>query len=110
MVVRVGRPLHVTRAESADYDRATLRGLTDRVMNELRDLSGAEYVDRYAAEVKADSRNLQDRARGYLHGSLMTTRLFYRQASGHAQGQDRTTSQSKSYSIRKFTIKGQRHE
>ncbi len=38
-----------------DDDRFVVRSMTDEIMYELMQLSGQEYVDLYAAKVKADS-------------------------------------------------------
>ncbi|MGY1751387.1 lysophospholipid acyltransferase family protein [Modestobacter sp. SYSU DS0511] len=53
VVVRFGAPLDFSGEQGSDA--ATLREITDRVMSELQRLSGAEYVDRYAADVKAEA-------------------------------------------------------
>ncbi|MQA35791.1 lysophospholipid acyltransferase family protein [Modestobacter roseus] len=54
VTVRFGEPMDFS-AEPAD-DPAVLRRITDQVMAELQRLSGDEYVDRYAADVKAEIR------------------------------------------------------
>ena len=41
-------------------DRVALRTLTDEVMRELQRLSGQEYVDEYAADVKARANGAQE--------------------------------------------------
>jgi 1-acyl-sn-glycerol-3-phosphate acyltransferase len=51
--VRVGRPLDFTRYEGMAGDRFVERSMTDEIMYELMQLSGQEYVDQYAAKVKA---------------------------------------------------------
>ncbi|MGH9028476.1 MAG: lysophospholipid acyltransferase family protein [Acidimicrobiales bacterium] len=49
VVVRFGTPVAVSRfEESAASDPLALRDLTDELMYEIRQLSGQEYVDRYA--------------------------------------------------------------
>lgn len=54
VVVRFGAPLDFSDQAASAEDGAVLRSVTDRVMAELQRLSGAEYVDRYAADVKAE--------------------------------------------------------
>lgn len=56
VAVRIGEPLDFSGHPGPADDGAALREVTDRVMAELQRLSGAEYVDRYAAEVKAEGR------------------------------------------------------
>lgn len=48
----VGTPIAVEKGDV--HDRAALRALTDEVMRSIQRLSGQEYVDRYAADVKAE--------------------------------------------------------
>lgn len=52
--VRFGKPIDFSRYEGLSGDRFVERSITDEVMYELMELSGQEYVDRYAATVKAD--------------------------------------------------------
>ncbi|WP_433325561.1 lysophospholipid acyltransferase family protein [Spirillospora sp. CA-294931] len=52
--VRFGPPLDFSRFYGKEDDRAVLREVTDEIMRAIRELSGQEYVDRYAAEVKAE--------------------------------------------------------
>ncbi|HZC71999.1 MAG TPA: lysophospholipid acyltransferase family protein [Jatrophihabitans sp.] len=49
---RVGKPLDFSRYEGMSGDRFVERSMTDEIMYELMQLSGQEYVDRYAAKVK----------------------------------------------------------
>jgi 1-acyl-sn-glycerol-3-phosphate acyltransferase len=51
--VRVGKPLDFSRYEGMAGDRFVERSMTDEIMYELMQLSGQEYVDQYAAKVKA---------------------------------------------------------
>ena len=51
--VRVGKPLDFSRYEGMSGDRFVERSMTDEIMYELMQLSGQEYVDKYAAKVKA---------------------------------------------------------
>lgn len=52
--VRFGKPMDFSRFYGREDDREVLREITDEIMRTIRDLSGQEYVDRYAAEVKAE--------------------------------------------------------
>jgi 1-acyl-sn-glycerol-3-phosphate acyltransferase len=51
--IRFGRPLDFSRYYGKDEDRFVLRSITDEIMYELMTLSGQEYVDEYAAKIKA---------------------------------------------------------
>lgn len=48
VTIRIGRPMDFTRFADRVDDPLVLRQITDEVMFELRELSGQEYVDRYA--------------------------------------------------------------
>jgi len=52
--VRFGTPLDFSQYFGQEEDREVLRLITDEIMNAIRELSGQEYVDKYAAEVKAE--------------------------------------------------------
>jgi 1-acyl-sn-glycerol-3-phosphate acyltransferase len=52
--VRFGEPLDFSKYYGMEEDRAVLRTITDEIMRALQKLSGQEYVDRYAADVKAE--------------------------------------------------------
>jgi 1-acyl-sn-glycerol-3-phosphate acyltransferase len=52
--VRFGAPMDFSRYYGQEDDREVLRKITDEIMQRIRELSGQEYVDRYAAEVKAE--------------------------------------------------------
>src|SRR5437868_6622589 len=52
--VRFGTPLDFSQHYGHEDDREVLREITDEIMRAIRELSGQEYVDRYAAEVKAE--------------------------------------------------------
>lgn len=54
--VVVGRPMDFSRYAGLENDRFVLRSITDEIMYELMRLSGQEYVDVYAATVKARMR------------------------------------------------------
>ena len=51
--VRFGAPLDFSRYAGMSGDRLVERSITDEVMYALMQLSGQEYVDVYAASVKA---------------------------------------------------------
>ena len=53
--IAIGAPLDFSRYEGMSGDRFVLRSMTDEIMYELMQLSGQEYVDLYAARVKADA-------------------------------------------------------
>lgn len=52
--IAIGRPLDFSRYEGMAGDRFVERSMTDEIMYRLMELSGQEYVDVYAAKVKAD--------------------------------------------------------
>jgi len=52
--VRFGKPLDFSEYYGKDDDREVLRLITDQIMQAIRELSGQEYVDRYAADVRAE--------------------------------------------------------
>jgi 1-acyl-sn-glycerol-3-phosphate acyltransferase len=51
--ITFGPPLDFSRYEGLAGDRFVERSMTDEIMYELMQLSGQEYVDLYAAKVKA---------------------------------------------------------
>ena len=53
--LRFGPPLDFSRYEGLAGDRFVERSMTDEIMYELMQLSGREYVDVYAAKVKAQA-------------------------------------------------------
>ncbi|WNI14180.1 lysophospholipid acyltransferase family protein [Actinacidiphila sp. ITFR-21] len=53
VTIRFGRPLDFTRFAGMEGQRYAVRSVTDEIMYEIMALSGQEYVDRYAGEVKA---------------------------------------------------------
>ena len=55
-IVRFGKPLDFSRYEGMENDRYILRSITDEIMYEIMRLSGQEYVDKYAARAKEDSK------------------------------------------------------
>ncbi|MFF3557608.1 lysophospholipid acyltransferase family protein [Streptomyces tsukubensis] len=54
VTVRFGKPLDFSRYAGLEDEKAILRAVTDEIMYAVLELSGQEYVDRYAAEVKAE--------------------------------------------------------
>jgi 1-acyl-sn-glycerol-3-phosphate acyltransferase len=50
--VRFGAPLDFSRYEGMSGDRFVERSMTDEIMYALMEMSGQEYVDQYAANVK----------------------------------------------------------
>jgi len=53
---RFGKPLDFARYYGMESDRLVLRGVTDEIMHALAELSGQEYVDKYAEQAKAELR------------------------------------------------------
>jgi 1-acyl-sn-glycerol-3-phosphate acyltransferase len=71
--VRFGRPLDFSRYEGMSGDRYIERSITDEIMYQLMQLSGQEYVDMYAADVKRA--HGQDAAFGAKERSSVPSRL-----------------------------------
>jgi 1-acyl-sn-glycerol-3-phosphate acyltransferase len=46
--VRIGAPLDFTRYKGMENDRVVIRAVTDEIMDAIRQLTGQEYVDKYA--------------------------------------------------------------
>ncbi|CAM5354698.1 1-acyl-sn-glycerol-3-phosphate acyltransferase [Streptomyces avidinii] len=63
VTIRFGRPLDFSRYEGMEGERSVLRAVTDEIMYEILELSGQEYVDRYAGEVKAEEEEARKKAR-----------------------------------------------
>nr|BFE88684.1 hypothetical protein GCM10020093_112850 [Planobispora longispora] len=53
--MKFGKPLDFSRYYGMEEDRLVLRAVTDEIMYALMELSGQEYVDKYAASAKADA-------------------------------------------------------
>jgi 1-acyl-sn-glycerol-3-phosphate acyltransferase len=53
--IKIGPPLDFSRYEGLSGDRFVERSMTDEIMYELMELSGQQYVDQYAAKVKAEA-------------------------------------------------------
>ncbi|MFE7979369.1 lysophospholipid acyltransferase family protein [Streptomyces shenzhenensis] len=54
VVIRFGTPLDFSRYAGMENEKAVLRAITDEIIYAILTLSGQEYVDRYAADVKAE--------------------------------------------------------
>jgi 1-acyl-sn-glycerol-3-phosphate acyltransferase len=54
VTIRFGEPLDFSRYAGMENERAVLRAVTDEIMYAILSLSEQEYVDRYAAEAKAE--------------------------------------------------------
>ncbi|WP_037856616.1 lysophospholipid acyltransferase family protein [Streptomyces sp. NRRL S-340] len=54
VVIRFGEPLDFSRYAGMEGEKAVLRAVTDEIMYAILSLSGQEYVDRYAADAKAE--------------------------------------------------------
>ncbi len=52
--IRFGAPLDFSRFYGLESEKAVLRAVTDEIMYTILELSGQEYVDKYAAAVKAE--------------------------------------------------------
>ncbi len=63
VTIRFGEPLNFSRYAGMEGERAVLRAVTDEIMYAILGLSGQEYVDRYAAEVKAEEEEARKKAR-----------------------------------------------
>lgn len=62
-VVRFGKPLDFSRYQGMENDRYILRSITDEIMYEIMRLSGQEYVDKYAARAKEESKRAEAEAK-----------------------------------------------
>jgi 1-acyl-sn-glycerol-3-phosphate acyltransferase len=54
VTIRFGKPLDFSRYAGMENEKAVLRAATDELMYAILELSGQEYVDQYAAVVKAE--------------------------------------------------------
>ncbi|MER5929129.1 lysophospholipid acyltransferase family protein [Streptomyces sp. NPDC002054] len=63
VTIRFGRPLDFSRYAGLEGEKAVLRAVTDEIMYKIHALSGQEYVDRYAGEVKAEAEAARKKAR-----------------------------------------------
>jgi 1-acyl-sn-glycerol-3-phosphate acyltransferase len=71
--VLVGKPLDFSRYEGMAGNRMVERSITDEIMYALMQMSGQEYVDEYAADVK--KRQGKDRAFGADESDALRERL-----------------------------------
>ncbi|MGW0469345.1 lysophospholipid acyltransferase family protein [Streptomyces sp. NPDC003027] len=55
VTIRFGAPLDFSRYAGMEGEKAAVRAVTDEIMYEILALSGQEYVDDYAAKVKAEA-------------------------------------------------------
>ncbi|WP_425836755.1 lysophospholipid acyltransferase family protein [Streptomyces fractus] len=63
VTIRFGEPLDFSRYLGMDDEKTILRAVTDEIMYAILELSGQEYVDKYAALVKAEAE--EERARKF---------------------------------------------
>ncbi|MEU5400948.1 lysophospholipid acyltransferase family protein [Streptomyces sp. NPDC005963] len=63
VTVRFGEPLDFSRYAGLENQKAAIRAITDEIMYAILELSGQEYVDRYAADVKAEAEEAKKAAR-----------------------------------------------
>ncbi|SEO33319.1 lysophospholipid acyltransferase family protein [Actinacidiphila rubida] len=54
VTIRFGQPMEFGRFAGMDDRREVVRAVTDEIMYEILGMSGQEYVDRYAGDVKAE--------------------------------------------------------
>lgn len=54
LTIRIGRPMRFGHEPDGPADPRRLRQITDEIMYEIRELSGQEYVDRYAKKRSED--------------------------------------------------------
>jgi 1-acyl-sn-glycerol-3-phosphate acyltransferase len=58
-----GKPMDFSRYYGCETDRGALRAVTDEIMQAIRELSGQEYLEMYATQVK-DQMNAADKENG----------------------------------------------
>ncbi|MER5294010.1 lysophospholipid acyltransferase family protein [Streptomyces pharetrae] len=63
VTIRFGEPLDFSRYAGMENEKAILRAVTDEIMYAILSLSGQEYVDRYAADVKAAQAAEEERSK-----------------------------------------------
>ncbi|MEJ7649206.1 MAG: lysophospholipid acyltransferase family protein [Nakamurella sp.] len=71
----IGRPLDFSRYEGMVGDRFVERSMTDEIMYRIMELSGQEYVDMYAAKMKEDLAQQQEKGITEGRGPGTVTRL-----------------------------------
>ncbi|MDQ0814663.1 1-acyl-sn-glycerol-3-phosphate acyltransferase [Streptomyces sp. B3I7] len=62
VVIRFGKPLDFSRYAGMEGEKAILRAITDEIMYAILSLSEQEYVDKYAAVVKAKEAEAAEKA------------------------------------------------
>ncbi|MFI9548106.1 lysophospholipid acyltransferase family protein [Streptomyces sp. NPDC052016] len=65
VVIRFGEPLDFSRYAGMENEKAVLRAVTDEIMYAILTLSEQEYVDQYAAVVKAEEEAAREKARRF---------------------------------------------
>ncbi|MFI6033650.1 lysophospholipid acyltransferase family protein [Streptomyces sp. NPDC051315] len=65
VVIRFGEPLDFSRYAGMENEKAVLRAITDEIMYAILTLSEQEYVDQYAAVVKAEEEAAREKARRF---------------------------------------------
>ncbi|MER7716033.1 lysophospholipid acyltransferase family protein [Streptomyces flaveolus] len=65
VVIRFGEPLDFSRYAGMEREKTVLRAVTDEIMYAILSLSEQEYVDRYAADVKAEEAERAARGRRF---------------------------------------------
>ncbi|MFF3848138.1 lysophospholipid acyltransferase family protein [Streptomyces sp. NPDC002328] len=65
VAIRFGEPLDFSRYEGMENEKAVLRAITDEIMYAILTLSAQEYVDEYAAVVKAEEAAAKEKARKF---------------------------------------------
>ncbi|MFI6938871.1 lysophospholipid acyltransferase family protein [Streptomyces sp. NPDC050418] len=63
VTIRFGEALDFSRYAGMENQKAALRAVTDEIMYAILELSGQEYVDRYAAVVKAEEQEAAKKSR-----------------------------------------------
>lgn len=63
VTIRFGEPLDFSRYAGMEGQHAVLRAVTDEIVYAVLGMSGQEYVDRYAGEVKAEQQEAAARER-----------------------------------------------
>lgn len=63
VTIRFGEPMDFSRYAGLEGERTVLRAVTDEIMYAILELSGQEYVDRYAGDVKAEEEEQRKKAR-----------------------------------------------
>ncbi|MEV6011089.1 lysophospholipid acyltransferase family protein [Streptomyces sp. NPDC051976] len=76
VTIRFGEPLDFSRYDGMEGERFAVRAVTDEIMYAVLAMSGQEYVDRYAGDVKAEQ---QAQAQANPHS--MTARLRRKSSS-----------------------------